>query len=87
MKKRQGLPSVEAVLNPLKHTVNQAQEGNDPNYKTCYVQGIIIYTYRKFERYETLEGNQNQIQWWSHNQYCNKSIMDIFNRNTTSEIK
>ena len=44
MKKRQGLPSVEAVINPLKHTVNPAQEGNDPNYKKCYLQGIISYT-------------------------------------------
>ena len=44
MKKRQGLPSVEAVLNALKHTVNPTQEGNDPNDKKCYLQGIISYT-------------------------------------------
>ena len=44
MKKRQGLPSMEAVLNALKHAVNPAQEGNDPNYKKCYLQGIISYT-------------------------------------------
>ena len=44
MKKRQGLPSVEAVINPLKHTVNPAEEGNDPNYKKCHLQGIISYT-------------------------------------------
>ena len=44
MKQWQGLPSMKAVLNALKHTVNPAQEGNDPNYKKCYLQGIISYT-------------------------------------------
>ena len=44
MKQWQGLPSMEAVLNALKHAVNPAQEGNDPNYKKCYLHVIVSYS-------------------------------------------
>ena len=35
---------MEAVLNTLKHAVNPAQEGTDPDYKKCYLHVIISYT-------------------------------------------
>ena len=46
MKKRKGLPSMEAVLNALKHAVNPAQEGNDPNYKKCYLHSMLLLVTR-----------------------------------------
>ena len=42
MKQWQGLPSMEAVLNALKHAVNPAQEGNDPNYKSAIFMLLLV---------------------------------------------
>lgn len=40
MKQWQGLPSMEAVLNALKHAVNPAQEGY--NYKSAIFMLLLV---------------------------------------------
>ena len=75
----------------FQHAVNLEQECNDPNYKKCYLYVIVSYSFEwcivHLIVIRLSKSNEYQIKEWGHYQYCNKSTMDIFNRDTASQIK